>query len=111
MDTSMAKVHVDYLEQVIELLKSNAQRQDMRMDKLEAKIDANTLTTNQTLEQARHTNGRVTRSEEAIRKLQRRGVARFGISPNLLYAVALCLVLLLAIIATLLKVDIGGLLG
>lgn len=76
---------------------------------LKKEVRANTDLTNKVYEQAKRTNGRVTKAEDDIKKLQRR--SRFGINPNLLYLIALGLVLLLVIVATLLKINVGGLLG
>ena len=74
-----------------------------RMDTLEQKIDANTTTTNQVLDQAKYTNGRVTKLEQARGK-------RLNITPNVVYLMALGAVILLAIIATVLHVQLGGIL-
>lgn len=95
----------DFLQPLLDMMAK-------RLDTLEQKIDANTVTTNQTLEQAKYTNGRVTRAEKAIAKLEQGRGKKLSLdfSPNVIYLVALGAVILLAIIATVLHVQLGGIL-
>lgn len=86
---------------------------DRRMDKLEAKVDANTVITNKTLVQAQYTNGRVTKLEGfAATKDAAKTAKKFNLPPNVIYILAVAAVLLLAIVFFLMtgKVpSIGGL--
>ena len=94
----------DFLKPLLEMM-------NKRMDTLEQKIDSNTQTTQQILEQAKYTNGRVTKTEKAIARLERVRGKRFELPPNAIYLVALGFVILLIIIARLLHIDIKGLIA
>lgn len=95
--------HDDFLQPLLDMM-------DRRMDTLEHKIDANTVTTNKTLEQARYTNGRVTKAEANIIELQKQSGRKLNFNPNIIYLLAIAFVLLLAIVASILHIQIGGIL-
>ena len=93
-----------------EFLKPLLDMMNKRMDGLESKIDVNTATTNQVLTQAQETNGRVTSAEQAIKRLEVvKGSKPLVFTPNLVYMIAAGFVLLLAIIAVTLHINIGNL--
>lgn len=100
----MAK-QTDFLQPLLEMM-------NKRMDTLEQKIDSNTQTTNQVLQQAKYTNGRVTKAEKAIVRLEKMGGKRVNLNlpPNIIYLLAIGFVILLIIIAKLLHADLGRLL-
>jgi len=98
----MAKQN-DFLQPLLDMM-------NKRMDTFEQKLDANSETTQKILDQALHTNGRVTRAEKAIAKLENARGTKLNIEPRTLYMVAIAFVLILLIVASLLKVNIGGLL-
>lgn len=100
MDTTMSNQN-DFLQPLLDLM-------NKRMDTMENKIDANTKTTDEILAQARYTNGRVTKSEADIKALQTQEGHKLSLPPNVMYLIALGAVLLLVIIASLLHVDLGG---
>lgn len=109
MDLAM-KNQPDFLEPLLKLMQQNAEAQTGRMDKFEAKMDANTATTQKVLDEIRDTNGRVSETERAIKRLQTAKGKKLALPPNVIYLIALGAVILLAVIATLLHVNIGGLL-
>lgn len=98
----------DFLQPLLETMQRNSDRQDKRLDELTQKIDANTVTTDQVLQQARYTNGRVTQNEADIKALQSQVGRKLSLQPNVMYLIALGAVLLLIIIASLLHVNLGG---
>jgi Flp pilus assembly protein TadB len=102
MDNTMAE-HDDFLKPLLDLM-------NRRMDTIETKVDANTNITAEVLEQARHTNGRVTKSEDDIKALQTQAGHKFNLQPSLLYLIALGAVILLVVIASLLHINLGGIL-
>ncbi|HET8709266.1 MAG TPA: hypothetical protein VFL85_03210 [Candidatus Saccharimonadales bacterium] len=107
----MSKANTSYLEQLIELMQRNAERQDKRMDALEAKIDANSKITGQVLEQAKYTNGRVTKAEKNLVALENKVGDRVPLlNSKILYLVALGFVILLLILAQTLHVGVDGVL-
>lgn len=95
----------DFLQQLIKMM-------DERLARVENKIDANTSLTQKALDTARHVDGRVDRAEKDIVALQKQAGKRppIQLSPNVIYLIALGAVILLAVVAALLKVDLGGLL-
>lgn len=100
----------DFLQQLIETMQRNSDRQEQRLDELATKIDANTATTNLTLAQAQRTNGKVLRHDQEIKDLQKRSGKRLSeIPPNVIYLIALGAVILLLVIAAKLNVDVKGL--
>jgi septal ring factor EnvC (AmiA/AmiB activator) len=109
MELAMANQKQDYLQPLLDLMQRNADQQSKRMDGLEKKIDANTTTTNQVLDQAKYTNGRVTKAEKRIRNLESRGFKKLNINPNTLYMIALGCVIALYIIAKSLHIELGDL--
>lgn len=92
----------DFLQPLLDLM-------NKRMDTMENKIDANSATTEKVLEQARYTNGRVTKAEANITALQKQAGRKLNLQPNLLYLIATGGIILLAIIAQLLHISLGGL--
>lgn len=84
------------------------------MDELGSKIDANTIISQKALDEAHdaatkaaEVASRTHDNEAAIRSLERRHGKKLNLPPNLIYLLALGTVLLLAIIAVLLHVNIG----
>lgn len=105
MDASiMAGKNTDFLQPLLDMM-------NKRMDTLEGKVDDNTAISQQALDQAKATNGRLTRAERAIAKLQKRGFKKLNVSPNVIYLLALGGVLFLAIIAEVLHVNITRIIG
>lgn len=92
----------DFLEPLLDLM-------NKRMDSLEAKVDANTQVTTETLAQAKHTNSRVTKLEKRMAKVELTRGRKLNIDPKLLYTLATALVLLLAIVAAKAGVNTGSL--
>lgn len=109
-----------YLKQLLDFIASNAERQDKRMDSLESKIDANTVLTNKVFGETRHTNGRVTELEhrsdkvdgvlKSLRKAQGKKIKIPEVSTQAISFLAFGFVVLLAIIAHTLHINIGNLL-
>lgn len=95
--------HQDFLQPLLDLM-------NKRMDTIESKVDGNTATTEKVLEQARYTNGRVTKAEGDIKALQSQAGRKLNLQPSLMYLIALGAVMLLVIIASLLGINLGGLL-
>lgn len=93
----------DFLKPLLDLM-------NRRMDGVEKNLQENTKITNQILDQARYTNGRVSKAESDITALQKQAGRKFNFQPNLMYMIALGSVLLLVIIASLLNINIGGIL-
>lgn len=60
----------DFLKPLLDLMQKNAERQDERMDTIEAKIEKNTEVTNQIHTQTLKTNGRVNRHDEEIKEIK-----------------------------------------
>lgn len=105
MDTNiMASKNTDFLQPLLDMM-------NKRMDTLEQKVDDNTDISQQALDQAKATNGRLSRAEKAITALQKRGFKKLNISPNVIYLLALAGVLFLAIIAEVLHVNITRIIG
>lgn len=103
MDTAMSEQD-SFLQQLLDMMNN-------RMSKIEDKLDANTAVTQQILTQAKYTNGRVTKLEKQQADAQNiKAAKKFNLSPNVIYLLALGAVILLAIVAVLLKIPIGGLL-
>ena len=100
----MAKQN-DFLKPLLDVMND-------RMDRIEDKVDANTTLTQQTLTQAKYTNGRVTKLERQVAAEKAKKTAKkLNLpTPPVLYLIALGAVILLIIVATLLKVPLGGLL-
>lgn len=110
MNVTMAQRQTDFLQQLLETMQRNSDRQDIRMDELNKKIDANTVTTNQVLSQARQTNNQVSRHDQEIKDLQKKTGSKFAnINPSVIYLIALGSVILLMVVASLLHVDLKGL--
>lgn len=100
----------NFLQQVLDLM-------NKRMDGLEKKIDDNTVVSQQALDEIKTTNGKVADQEKllqtfktALGKVERRAGKKIDLSPNVLYLIALGSIILLLIIASILHVDLGGLL-
>lgn len=92
-------------------LKPLLEMMDKRMDSLDKKIEENTALTNQTLTQAKYTNGRVTRLEKKVADQQAAKIAKkFSLSPNVIYLIAVGAVVVLIIVATLIGAPVKGLL-
>lgn len=100
----------DYLAQLLTNLQSQLERLEGKQDQLQNKLDRNTVTTNQILDQAKYTNGRVTQAEKDIKRLEVVRGKRVAIEPRTMYLLALAFVLILLTVASLLHVNIGGLL-
>lgn len=109
METDIAMPKNDFLQPLLDMM-------NRRMDDLEKKIDANTKLTQQALNEIKYTNGRVDGQEKDIGKLkgglakvERKSGLKLEFNPRLMYVIAVGAVLLLAIIASLLHINIGGL--
>lgn len=108
MENTMVKDN--FLQQVLDLM-------NKRMDGLEKKVDDNTSLTQQALTEVQATNGKVADQEKllqtfktALGKVERKSGKKIDLSPNVLYLIALGSIILLLIIASILHVDLGGLL-
>lgn len=100
----------DFLQPLLDLMQRNASDQSKRMDSLEAKLDTNTTTTQKILDEAQYTNGRVTANEAAIKRLESASGKKLNLPANVIYLIALGAVILLAVIATLLHINLGSIL-
>lgn len=100
----------EFLQPLLDLMQRNADAQSTRLDSLEAKVDANTAISQDALNQAKETNGRMTRAEKAIARLENKKGKKLELPPNVIYLIALGAVILLAVIATLLHINLGSLL-
>lgn len=95
----------DYLTQLLE----NMQQQ---MNRLERKQDDQTQILSDVQVQTNKTNGRVTHLEKQVGKLETKKGMSFKTPPaTVMYLLALACVIVLVIIATLLKIPLGGLLS
>lgn len=99
-----------------EFLKPLLDMMNGRMDRIESKIDTNTTLTQQALDEVRDANGRldghsgkIKNLQNEMSKLQTRGFKKIDLSPNVMYLIAVGAVILLAIVATLLHISLGGL--
>jgi len=105
MELKMSQ-QADFLQPLLDMI-------DRRMNKLEEKVDANTVITNKTLVQAKYTNGRVTKLEGlTATKDAAKTAKKFSIPPNAIYVLAVGAVLTLGIIFFLLTgkaPSLGGL--
>lgn len=109
MDLVM-KNQPDFLQPLLDLMQRNADAQSKRMDSFETKLDANTVTTQKVLDEATATNGRMSSAEKAIARLEAARGKKLDLPANVIYLIALGAVILLAVVATLLHVNLGGLL-
>lgn len=111
----------DFLQQVLDMMDKrmdslehkiddNNVAMNKRVDTIEGKIDTNTQVTQDVRDTAKRTNGRVSLVEKAVKKLEGRSGKKFNLEPNVIYFIALGTVILLTIIASMLKVDLRGLL-
>lgn len=66
---SQSMSNQDFLQPLLDLMQKNADRQDERMDRLDAKLEANTTLTNKIHEQTKKTNGRVNKHDDQIADL------------------------------------------
>lgn len=80
-----------------------------RMDRIEGKVDKNTDLTQQALSESRATNGAVGILEGRVKKLETKKGEKLDLSPNVIYLIALGGVILLIIVASILGVNLGGL--
>lgn len=99
----------EFLKPLLDLMQRNAERQDKQLDELTRKIDANTAISQQALEESKATNGRINAVEGRLRKVETKKGKKLELNPNVIYLIALGAVILLIIVASLLKVDLGGL--
>lgn len=94
----------DFLQPLLDMM-------SRRMDDLSNKIDANTATTTKVLEEVSGIKSEVDRHDGAIKRLEvGRGKKPLMLNPNVMYLIALGFVMLLAIIAAVLHVNVGGIL-
>lgn len=107
----MTKDKNDFLQPLLDLMQRNADDQSKRMNSFEAKLDKNTSTTQKILDEAKYTNGRVTTTESAIKRLETAKGKKLDLAPNVIYLIAVGAVILLIIVAALLHVNLGGLLN
>lgn len=110
MDGTIMKNQPDFLQPLLDLMQRNADAQSKRMDGFEAKLDANSVTTQKTLDEAQATNGRVTLVESAVKRLESAKGKKLDLPANVIYLIALGAVILLAVVATLLHINLGNLL-
>lgn len=108
MDETMEKDN--FLKPLLDLMNDNADKLSKRMDTQDANLLDIKSIANQALTQAKYTNGRVTKLEKQKADEKNKKVAKkFGVSPNLLYILALIVLVGLIIVATLVHAPIGGL--
>lgn len=104
---AMAKTNKDYLELILEMMQDNFKR-------LEKKVDDNTAETKLVHERAKRTNGRVNKNDERIAILETKIGKKFNwslVDTRILTLWAVAVIIFLAIIARVLGVDFGGILG
>lgn len=101
MDNTMPKDN--FLQPLLDLM-------NKRMDTIEQKVDDNTQTTQKVLDEAQYTNGRVTSVEAAVKRLETSKGKKLDLPPNVIYLIAVGAVILLAVVATLLHINLGNLL-
>lgn len=75
---------------------------------LKREVQANTKTTNEVLTQAKYTNGRVTKLEKRMAKVEGQKWRKLNLDPKILYPIAVSLMILLAIFATKMGINVKG---
>lgn len=103
MDNTLTMEQENFLKPLLDMM-------NKRMDGLSTKLDANTAISQQALDEARAARGKIETAESAIRRLERKRGSKINLPPNVIYLLALGTVLLLAIIAVLLHVNVGEIL-
>lgn len=104
MELEMSEQQENFLQPLLDLM-------NKRMDTIESKVDSNTTLTNQVLDQARRTNGRVTKLEKiGADKKNNKTASRFNLNPSIIYLIAIGAVIVLVIVATLIGAPIKGIL-
>lgn len=80
------------------------------INSLRSDVKANTRLTNQVLEQAKKTNGRVTKLEKRADAIDAKIVKRWPLEldTKTVYIIAVCFLIVLVIIAKVLKVQLSG---
>lgn len=98
----------DFLKPLLDMMSG-------RMDRLEQKIDASTAMQSKILEHSEHVDDQIDEHGKTLEtltvelsRLQKQGYRKLDLSPNIMYLIAVGAVLLLAIVAALLHVNIGG---
>lgn len=121
MDESVMAKQPDFLQTILDMMgkrmddlgnkiDTNNVAMNKRVDAIEDKIDTNTSVTQGILTEAKYTNGRVSRNEKSIVRLESKKGKKLELPPNVIYLIALGAVILLAVIATLLHINLGNLL-
>lgn len=94
----------DYLPQLLQDIQERLVRLDNKQDKQLAQLNGIEIQTNRT-------NGRVTQLEKEMKSLERKKGKTFRMPPlTIMYLLAIAFVILLAIVATAMKINISGLL-
>jgi DNA repair ATPase RecN len=108
MELDMTK-QPDFLKPLLDLMNHNAEELSKRMDTQDKKLDTITSVANQALTQAKYTNGRVTKQEKRLADIKNQKIARkFNVDPKTVYIFALCALVVLVIVATLLHINLAG---
>lgn len=93
----------DFLQTIFDMM-------NRRMDDLDTAIKANTAISQKALDEVRTVAPIVQQHEKALKALERKHGKKLDLPPNVIYLIALGAVILLVIVATLLRIDLGNLL-
>lgn len=107
MELTMPK---DYLQTLLDRMNKQSDDLSGEISKLRDEVSENTKTTNQILDQAKYTNGKVMDLQKRTKALEKTRGRRLNIDPKTVYILAIALMLLLAIIASKLNINLQGIL-
>ncbi len=107
MEVTLAKN--EFLQPLLDLMNKNADNLSKRMDTQDTLLAGIKTTADAALAQAKYTNGRVTKLENQRAQDKNKKVAKkFGLSPQLLYIMAIIVLVTLFIIAKLVHAPLPG---
>lgn len=93
----------DFLQTIFDMM-------NRRMDDLDSAIKTNTSISQKALDEVQAISPMVKQHEKAIKALERKHGKKIDLPPNVIYLIALGAVILLAVVATLLHINLGSLL-